>query len=165
MANLADIKEYLNQSDVPYKIVDVGTNIFNAEAIKESGVNPDEVIKTLIIRIPSEQSDQKIERSFKESAFLALVVRGRDRVDFKKVRALYGKKSEFAKPRKVKEIVGVPVGAVCPVLLEVPLVVDRVVLDLEKVHMGSGELNKGLEMNANDFLQVIGTYTVEDLVV
>lgn len=96
--------------------------------------------------------------------FAALALRGHDRVDFKKVRRLFGSKSELARPEEVERVVGVPVGAVCPVLIEVPLIFDRKVMDLKTVNLGSGDLTKGLEMDLEDLLKAVGEYKVKDLV-
>ena len=96
--------------------------------------------------------------------FVALAVRGCDRVDFKKVRKLFGSKSELARPEEVVKVCGVPVGAVCPILIEVPLFFDQRVMDLKHVNMGSGDLTKGLEMELSDLLSAVGKYQIEDLV-
>jgi len=71
---------------------------------------------------------------------------------------------ELAKPEEVQKIVGVPIGAVCPVLIEVPLYFDRKVMSLKHVNMGSGDLTHGLEMDFSDLLKAVGEYKVEDLV-
>ena len=99
---------------------------------------------------------------FKDKYF-ALVLRGKDRVDFKKVRRLFGGKSELAKPAEVKKVTGVPIGAVCPILLDIPIYIDKSAMDLKHVNMGSGDLTKELEMDFEDLLSVIDSYKVADL--
>ena len=88
-------------------------------------------------------------------------MRGNDRVDFKKVRRFFGSKSELAKPVEVLKVVGVSIGAVCPIMVGIPLYIDAKVMDLENIHMGSGDLMHGLEMKLADLLKAVGEYKVE----
>ena len=150
MANLKQIEKFLKSKKIPYEVIDLGGEIYTVQGVKDIGVNEDEIVKTLVIRT--------------NSGFVALAVRGRDRVDFKKVRKLFGSKSELAKADEVLRICKVPVGAVCPILLDVPVYFDREVMDLKQVNMGSGDLTKGLEMEFLDLLKAVGDYRIEDLV-
>jgi len=150
MANLQQITEYLDKLKLFYKVIDLGGEVYTVEGVTQTGVDGDEIVKTLVIQA--------------NTGFVALAVRGRDRVDFKKVRRLFGSKSELAKPEEVKKIIGVPVGAVCPILIEVPLYFDQKVMNLKHINMGSGDLTKGLEMNLTDLLKAVGEFKVEDLV-
>lgn len=196
MANLVQIERHLKKLDVKYRLIDLGGEIFRVEDVIRVGVNPDEVVKTLVVRTkprPSYSSSEvepdstsrevsnrvSIPRaksrgsrqartvdpaSSKNVFYVALAVRGRDRVDFKKVRRLFGPKSELAKAGEVQEVVGVLVGAVCPILVGIPLYFDRKVLGLKNVNLGSGDLTKGLEMKLADLLKAVGKYEVNDLV-
>ena len=155
MANLFQIEKYLRKKKIPYKVVDLGGEVFTVDDVKKTGVEEDEIVKTLIVRV---------ER-LNKTQFVALAVRGRDRVDFKKVRRLFGNKGELARSEEVQKIIGVPIGAVCPILLEIPLYFDRKVMSLKHVNMGSGDLTKGLEMDISGLLEAVGKYQVEDLVI
>ena len=151
MANFLQIEEFLKVKQIPHQIVDLGGEVFTVDQVKKTGVEEDEIVKTLVIKT--------------NNNFIALVVRGCDRLDFKKVRRLFSNKSELAKPEEVRKIIGVPIGAVCPILLEVPLYFDRKVMSLKHVNMGSGDLTKGLEMDISGLLEAVGKYQVEDLVI
>lgn len=150
MANLVQIEKHLKSKKLPYKTVDLGGEVFTVEGVSKTGVNKDEIVKTLIVKT--------------NNNLIALVVRGRDRVDFKKVRRLFGGKSELAKSDEVLKVTKVPVGAVCPILLNVPLIFDQHVMKLKRVSIGSGDLTKELEMDFADFLKAVGENQVEDLV-
>jgi len=150
MANLKQIEEYLRAKKLSYEVIDLGGEVFTVKGVKEAGVLEDEIVKTLIIR--------------SGDGFKALAVRGKDRVDFKKIRKLFGSKSGLARADEVEKVVKVPVGAVCPILLDIPLIFDRRIMDLKRVHMGSGDLTKGLEMDFADLLKAVGEYQIEDLV-
>ncbi len=150
MANLAQIEKYLKSKKLPYKIIDLGEEVYTVKGVKDAGIDEDEIVKTLIVRTGKQ--------------FVALAIRGKDRIDFKKVRKLFGSKSELAKPDEVMKICKVPVGAVCPILLNIPIYIDRRVMDLTRVHLGSGDLTRGLEMELADLLAAAGKYQVVDLV-
>lgn len=159
MANLIQIKKYLRGQKLPYRVVDLKGKAFTVGDVVKSGISRDEVVKTLIVR--GVKSIKGIE-SIKGKGFIAIALRGKDRLDFKKVRRLFGSKSELAKPEEVLKVVGVPVGAVCPILISIPIYIDRRAMDLVNVHMGSGDLKFGLEMRLVNLLKTIGEYKVLD---
>src|SRR3989344_9216054 len=100
MANLKQIEEFLKRKKLPYRIIDLGSEIFTVADVAAAGVDKDEIVKTLIIRT--------------NDAFIALALRGNDMVDFKKIRRMFDDKSELATAHEVLKATGVPVGAVCP---------------------------------------------------
>ena len=159
MANLQQIERHLKKLKLSYTVIDLGDEIFTVRGVVETGVDEDEIVKTLIIR-----TQQNLRRSQHKVKFIALAVRGKDRLDFKKVRKLFGSKSELAKPAEISKVCGVSVGAICPILLDIPVIFDNKVMKLKHVNMGSGDLTKGLEMDFGDLLKAIGDYQVDDLV-
>lgn len=161
MANLVQIEKHLQQLELSYKVIDLDQEAFTVADVVDAGIKRDEVIKTLVLRIYP-RSSPGLERSQK-AKFIALALRGNDRLDFKKVRRLFGSKAELAKPEEVLGVVGVPIGAVCPILVGVPVFVDKNVVDLDNVHMGSGDLMHGLEMRLKDILKAVDGYQVEEL--
>lgn len=173
MANLDKIEKHLNDKKVPYQVIELGSEVFTVKGVKEAGIAGKEIVKTLIVRTPqyltsrsqvlSEHGSRGDEAGQANDNFVALAVRGEDRVDFKKVRKLFGNKSELAKPEEVERVIGVPVGAVCPVAIEIPLYFDQKVMDLKHVNMGSGDLTKGLEMEFSDLLRAVGEYKIIDV--
>lgn len=162
MATLVQIQKYLKARKLPFKVIDLEKEAFTVSDVIRAGIELDEVVKTLIIRIYA-PSSPGLERG-KMEKFIALALQGNDRVDFKKVRRIFGSKSELAKTDEVLRVVGVPVGAVCPILIGIPLYIDASVLKLFNVHMGSGDLKHGLEMKLSDLLLAVGKYKVLDLV-
>ena len=177
MANLAKIEKYLKTKKIKYKVSDLGGEVYKVEDVIKVGVNPDQILKTLIIKSnikphfatfsAKATKVKKASRGWEglefKNKYFALVLRGKDRVDFKKVRRLFGGKSELAKPEEVKKVAGVPVGAVCPILLEIPIYIDRKAMDLKHVNMGSGDLTRELEMDFSDLLGATGKYKVIEL--
>ena len=183
MANFLQIEKYLKEKKISYKlislrsspakrdaglkVIDLGGEVFTVDQVKKSGVEEDEIVKTLVIRIGRSQgfNQQNVERSSIKMQFMALAIRRKDRVDFKKVRRLFGSKSGLARPEEVLMVCHVPVGAVCPILIEAPLYFDQKVMSLKHVNMGSGDLKKGLEMKLSDLLLAVGDYKLADMVI
>jgi prolyl-tRNA editing enzyme YbaK/EbsC (Cys-tRNA(Pro) deacylase) len=151
MANLKQIEKYLLQQKLPFKLIDLSKEAYTVADVVDAGIERDEVVKTLIVRVG-------------DGSFVAVALRGHDRVDFRKARKLFGSKTELAKPEEVLRVVGVPIGAVCPVLVGIPLYIDQNVLKLTNVHMGSGDLMHGLEMKLEDLMKAIREYKVEELI-
>ncbi|MCB2173578.1 YbaK/EbsC family protein, partial [archaeon] len=92
-----------------------------------------------------------------------LFLRGADQIDFKKLKTIIGK-SSIASRDEVKKISRVDAGAVCPLLLDVPVFVDKRVLDLEKLNFGSGNHLYGVEIKSGDLSRVL-EYSVADFAV
>ena len=59
------------------------------------------------------------------------------------------------------EITGVMPGAVCPLLVPVPVIVDWKLLALDRVNFGSGDHLYGVEMKSADLYRVMD-FTVAD---
>lgn len=150
MANLVEITNFLKEKGVEFRVIDLGGEIYRVADVVAAGVEEQEVVKTLLVRT--------------NDGFVALCLRGEDRVDFKKVRAICGDRTEMARPEEVLKVVGVPIGAVCPILIGVPIIVDEKVMEIETINMGSGDLEKGLEMKLKDLLGLL-EYEVKDIAV
>ena len=51
MANLYQIEKYLKEKKIPYRVIDLGREIYTVEEVKKSGVEEGEIVKSLIIRL------------------------------------------------------------------------------------------------------------------
>lgn len=162
MAKLAAIEDFLKKRGAFYRVIDLGGEVFTVADVVATGVERNDVVKTLLVRTGGNSKSSPLPES--GIGFVALCLHGEDRVDFKKVRKMFGSRSELAKPKEVKKIVGVPIGAVCPILIGVPVYIDKKVLKLKKVNLGSGDLKKGLEMKLKDLLAVLPDFQIADLV-
>ena len=158
MAKLKEIEKHLKKLGLKYKIIELGAEIFRVADVIAAGVNADAVVKTLLVR-------SEFKRGLKfELDYVACAICGRDRLNFKKVKRLFGTKAELARADEVQKVVGVPVGAVCPIEIGVPVYFDKRVLKLKEVNLGSGDLTKGLDMTLGDLLKAVGPYEVAELV-
>jgi len=146
------VEELLIEADVEYRIIELEARAISVDDVIEYSkepINPDEICKTILVK--------------RKNQYHGLFLRGADQIDFKKLKTLIGK-SSIASRDEVKKISGVDAGAVCPLLLDVPVFVDKRVLDLEKLNFGSGNHLYGVEINSGDLSRVL-EYSVADFAV
>lgn len=146
------VEKILKGKDVEYRLVRLSQKAYTVEdVVKYSNgeVEPAEICKTIILT--GKKTGKKV------AAFLC----GGDRLDFSKVKKLFGEEMKIASNGEVKEAAGVEIGAVCPFLLKVPLYVDNKVMGLEKVNCGSGDHLYGLEFMIGDLAKVINYEKVD----
>ncbi len=144
------VQELLDEKNIPYRIIELKERAVTVNDVIEyskSDINPDEICKTILVK------------QWKQ--YYALFLRGADKIDFKKLKSLIGKAS-IASREEVLQVAGVEPGAVCPILLDVPLIVDVRVLELEKLNFGSGNHLYGVEMASRDFSRVVN-YRLADI--
>jgi prolyl-tRNA editing enzyme YbaK/EbsC (Cys-tRNA(Pro) deacylase) len=140
----------LEEKGVEYRLIELSDKAVTVEDVvryAKGGVDPDEICKTIILKD-------------KGGLLHAVFLRGRDRIDFRKLRGVIGKAS-VAAPDKVKEAAGVRPGAVCPLTLDIPLYVDKRVFDIEKVNFGSGNHLYGIELASRDLAKAMDFKVVD----
>lgn len=143
------IEDILEAKKITYRIIELEARAITVKDVIEyskEDINPEEICKTILVK----QKDQ----------YYALFLRGADKVDFKKLKAEIGKAS-IVSHDEVFSVSGVEPGAVCPLLLDLPVLVDRRVLELERVNFGSGDHLFGVEIAAVDFGRVLDYRTVD----
>jgi prolyl-tRNA editing enzyme YbaK/EbsC (Cys-tRNA(Pro) deacylase) len=144
------VEEILEGAGVEYRVMELTDRAVSVEDVvrfSKEDINPGEICKTIIVK--------------SKAGFTALFLKGSDRVSFKKLRGVTGK-AHIAPPEDVMEITGVMPGAVCPLLVPVPVIVDWKLLALDKVNFGSGDHLYGLEMKSADLNRVMD-FTVADI--
>lgn len=146
MAKFTEIEKFLKDQKIDYKIIDLPSVAISVDdVIRLSGgqVKDEEIIKTLIVKT-------------KKGEFAACVLRGRDKLK----REVVGR---LATEEEVLRIAGVEFGAVCPILLGIPVIIDQKVTKLKRVNMSSGDHLKGLEMDFGSLLQVLSDFRIEEI--
>ena len=143
------VEEILEGAGVEYRVMELTDRALSVEDVvrfSKEDINPGEICKTIIVK--------------SKAGFTALFLRGSDRVSFKKLRGVTGK-ARIASSEDVVEITGVMPGAVCPLLVPVPVIVDWKLFALDRVNFGSGDHLYGLEMKSADLYRVMD-FTVAD---
>lgn len=140
----------LEEKGVEYRLIELTDRAVTVEDVVKyarNEIDPDEICKTIILK------DRK-------GHMHAVFLRGRDRIDFHKLRGVIGKASVVA-PDGVKEAAGFKPGAVCPLTLDIPLYVDERVFVNEKINFGSGDHLYGLELASRDPAKVMDFRVVD----
>ncbi len=149
---MLEAERFLAERGIPYRLIDLTDRAMTvADVLRFSRGDflAEEVCKTVIMRDS-------------EGGRYAFFLQGSDRVDFLKAKAATGRKLRVASPDEVREAAGVDPGAVCPLLLRIPLTVDRRVTGLRRVNFGSGHHLHGIEMATEDLLRAV-SHTVADV--
>ena len=140
----------LEEKGVEYRLIELADRAVTVEDVvkyAKDEIDPDEICKTIVLK------DRK-------SRMHAVFLRGRDRIDFGKLRGIMGKAS-VAAPSEVEEATGFKPGAVCPLLRGIPLYVDERVFMNEKVNFSSGSHLYGIEISPRDLAKVMDFKVVD----
>jgi prolyl-tRNA synthetase len=147
-----DSTKLLEEKGVGYRLIELKEKAFSvADVIRyaKEPLDPDEICKTMILK------DEKGNK-------YAVMLLGYHRIDFAKAKGFLCSALSIASSEEVKEATGIEPGAVCPILLRIPLFVDRRVLEKEKINFGSGDHLYGLEVHTRD-LEKIANFRVVDV--
>jgi Cys-tRNA(Pro)/Cys-tRNA(Cys) deacylase len=143
------LKETINklkEKNIGFNLIQLKDRAMTVEEVikfSDGKVNPVEICKTLVLK------DQ-------ENKSYAVVALGNDRVDFKKVSKSFNcSRLRLATPEEIKQEIGLEIGAVCPLFLGLPMLIDRRIFDRKKVNFGSGDHLFGIEINPKDILKYV----------
>jgi prolyl-tRNA editing enzyme YbaK/EbsC (Cys-tRNA(Pro) deacylase) len=143
---LKEIIDKLKEKNIEFNLIELKDKAMTVEEIikfSDGKVNPKEICKTLILK------DQ-------ENKSYAVVALGNDRVDFEKVSKRFNcSKLRLATPEEVKKEIELEIGAVCPLFLNLQMLIDRRIFNREKINFGSGDHLYGIEINPKDILKCV----------
>ncbi len=143
--------EILGDKGIEYRLIELEERALSIEDVirfSKTAININEICKTMILKD-------------REGGRYAVLLLGSDRVDYGKAKEGIGEKVSIASFAEVKEAVGVDPGAVCPITLEIDLLVDRKVMELERINFGSGNHMYGLEIRTRDLKRVVDFRVVD----
>ena len=147
------IEKLLKEKGIEYRLIKLSQNAYTVDDVvkySKVDINSEEICKTIILR--GKKTGKKI----------AIFLRGNDKLNFSEAKKVFGEEMMIASEEQVEEASGVKPGAVCPLLLKIELLVDKKVIDLEKVNCGSGNHLYGLEFNMKDLARG-ANYKIVDL--
>jgi prolyl-tRNA editing enzyme YbaK/EbsC (Cys-tRNA(Pro) deacylase) len=142
----------LRDKGVAFRLIELSQRAVSVEDVVRYSVSEiavDEICKTILLKAP-------------DGEMHAALLPGSRRVDLKKVRGVVGVSVRIATFEEVKAATGVEPGAVCPILLKAPLLVDRRVLAKDRINFGSGHHLYGLEIDPRDLERVV-EYRLADI--
>jgi len=135
----------LDEAGVEYSLFKLDKQAFTVEDVvkySKGRVNVDEICKTMIL------TDD-------EGYGCGLLLLGISRVDFKRLKTITGKILRLASRKQVVDLTGIEPGAICPIILDIPLFVDGQVFTKNRINFGSGNHLFGIEMNPIDLIKIV----------
>ena len=151
MKTFKSIKQKLINQKIPFEEItftDEAVSARKTDSSVDKNYNPDNAIKTLII-------------STKEG-YKALILKGNDRVDKKKLNQFVDKWS-IVSADALKEKFGVLPGCVCPLDLDLPFLIDKKALGMNVWSMGAGDPKKGINVKKNVAVSLIKNFSIVSL--
>ena len=143
---LQRIIKKLEEKKIEFSLIELKNRAMTVEDVvkfSDGKVNPKEICKTLILKDL-------------ENNPYAVVSLGLDRIDFEKVRKRFNcSKLRLATPDEIKQEIGLEIGAVCPLFLNLPMLIDSRIFSRKKVNFGSGDHLFGIEIDPRDILKCV----------
>jgi len=137
--------KFLKEKDIWFRLIKLSDKGISYEDVlknSEDEINPNEICKTIIVK------DKKGNK-------YAFLLKGDRKINFLKAKEVIGKKISIVSFEDLKKSTGKEPGAICPLLLDMPIYVDDKVFETEKINFGSGEHLYGLEICSVDLDKVI----------
>jgi len=150
MAELESVK-ILKQRGLEYRLIELEEKAISVGDVirySKTEIEPEEICKTIILK----------DRTGRKYAIFLL---GNMRIDFNKAKRIIGSKVSVASFDEVVDATGVEPGAVCPLTLKIPLLIDRGVMSRERINFGSGNHLYGLEIQTQDLAKIIDYQLVD----
>ena len=135
----------LDKASVKYSLFKLDKQAYTVEDVVKYSrgmIKSDEICKTMILT-----DDQGLG--------FGVLLLGVSRVDLYKVGEITEKKLHLASRKEVIELTGIEPGAICPIILDIPLLVEKQVLLKNRINFGSGDHLYGIEMNSLDLKKVV----------
>lgn len=126
-----DLLSYINEEGIKAKIITMESKVHTAQAAAEElDVKPSQIIKSLVFMA--------------DGLPITVITTGDSRVDKDKLKEVVGvEKCRLASKEEVEESTGYSVGEVPPIGIDMPVYIDRKVMNNEVVYGGGGS-NKHL---------------------
>jgi len=137
--------EILKERKINYKLIKLSEKAVSFEDVvkyAKDEINPNEICKTIIVK----------DKNGDKYAFL---LKGDNKIDFSKAKEVIGNNVSFVGYEDLVKSTGIEPGAVCPLILNMPLFVDKEVLGLKKINFGSGDHLYGLEIDPKDLKKIV----------
>lgn len=141
----------LRKKGISFRLIKLSDKAISCDDVvkyAEGAVNPGEICKTIVVK------DNKGNN-------YAFFLKGDQRVDFSKAKNLVGAKVSIISYEDLKRTTGKEPGAISPLLLQMPVFVDKKVFETDKINFGSGNHLYGLEISPKDLEKAISFKVVE----
>ena len=141
----------LQAKGIPFRLIRLLNKSISSDDVIKNAVddlNPAEICKTIIAK---DESDN----------FYAIILPGKSKIDFSKAQNIIGQKISIIEFDDVEKITGQEPGAITPITLDIPILVDHKVFQTEKINFGSSDQSFGLEVSTNDLEKIFAFQRVD----
>ena len=138
------IKEFLDQHTVEYKVIEHPPTKTSEESALHRGEPLKIGAKALVVKI--------------DTAFHLFIIPANRKLDTKKIKMLFNSKSlRFATPEELMQLTGLVPGSVPPFgnLLKIPMMVDKALLEEEYMAFNAGLLTTSIKMKVQDYVRIL----------
>ncbi|MCS7364750.1 MAG: YbaK/EbsC family protein [archaeon GB-1867-035] len=140
------IKKFIKDRNIHAEILYFKDTVESVEAAsKASGIPPEKIVKTLLVKVNGE--------------IIAVLIPGNNRLDYKKLKKVTNsKRVRLLYPHEVKNISGFRIGEVSPLtplFTKLKVIADRKIQDLDVVLVGGGTLKSLVKIKVKELIRVI----------
>ncbi len=138
------VTKILKDKDIPFRLIRLSNKSISSDDVIKNAIddlNPSEICKTIITKD-------------KSGNFYAIILPGKNKIDFSKAQNIIGQKINIVEFNDVEKITGQKPGAITPITLNMPIYVDQKIFQTEKINFGSGDYSFGLEISVNDLKKI-----------
>ncbi len=140
------IKQNLTQRGIPFEEItftDIAVSARTRDTSIDNNYDPHTAIKTLVIST--------------KDGFKAVILKGDDRIDQSKLKQIVGKWSVVDK-QTLENKFGYHPGGINPLVLDLPILIDKDAFALETWSMGAGDQTKGVNIKNQIVLKHLTQY-------
>jgi len=135
----------LDEAGVEYSLFRLDKQAFTVDDVvkySKGRVKVDEICKTMILTDDGGYG-------------CGLLLLGVSRIDFEKLNEVTGRTLNLASRKRVVKLTGIEPGAICPIILDIPLLVEEQVFMKNRINFGSGDHLYGIELDPVDLIKVV----------
>lgn len=145
--SIKPVTDLLDSLGVAYKIFKHFTAVNSLEqAAAERSQQPEQVVRSILFRISN-------------GKYVLVLIAGPEQLSWTKLRRQLGlSRISLASPEEVLRVTGYQIGAVTPVGVspDIPILVDRSVLAVDEISIGSGVRGVAIILRSRELVQALG---------
>jgi len=141
--NFEKVSEILKNKGISFEVISFTDEVIAARTEDTSidhNYDPKNAIKTLVIK--------------SKDGFKAVILKGNDKIDSTKLESIVGKWTVAGEEVLLNEFGFIP-GTVCPLALDLPILIDENVMEMPVWSMGTGEIKKGFNVKKDEVVGVL----------
>ena len=141
--NLEKVSEILKNKGIGFEVITFTDEAIAARSEDTSidhNYDPKNAIKTLVIKT--------------KDGFKAIILKGEEKIDSAKLEAVVGKWTVVSEEILLNEFGFIP-GTVCPLALDLPILVDENAMEMSVWSVGTGEIKMGFNVKKDEVMAIL----------